>query len=57
VISPYSKREECRRFIPVSVVKFSEVTPGLKPLNARDQASDDMSDCFDFKQKPLPPPT
>ena len=57
MISPYSKREECRRFIPVSVVKFSEVTPGLKPLNARDQASDDMSDCFDFKQKPLPPPT
>ena len=41
----------------VSLVKFCEVTFGLKPLNARDAASDDMSDCFDFKQKPLPPPT
>jgi hypothetical protein len=37
-------------------VKFSEVTFGLKPLNARDQASDDMSECFDFAQKPLAPP-
>jgi len=32
------------------------VTFGLKPLNARDNGSDDMSDCFDFKQKALPPP-
>jgi phospholipase C len=41
----------------VSLVKFCEVTFGLKPINARDAASDDMSDCFDFKQTPLPPPS
>ncbi|HEY3341978.1 MAG TPA: hypothetical protein VGK81_08165, partial [Anaerolineae bacterium] len=40
----------------VSLVKFCEVTFGLPPLNARDEASDDMSDCFDFAQTPLPPP-
>jgi phospholipase C len=58
VISPYSKRGIAKAFHShVSLVKFCEVTFGLKPLNARDQASDDMSDCFDFKQKPLAPPT
>jgi hypothetical protein len=41
----------------VSLVKFCEVTFGLKPLNAVDKASDDMSDCFDFKQTPLAPPS
>jgi phospholipase C len=57
VISPYSKRGIAKGFHShVSLVKFSEVTFGLKPLNARDQASDDMSECFDFQQKPLTPP-
>jgi phospholipase C len=58
VISPYSKRGISKVFHShVSLVKFCEVTFGLKPLNARDAASDDMSDCFDFKQKPLAPPS
>jgi phospholipase C len=58
VISPYSKRGIAKGFHShVSLVKFCEVTFGIKPLNARDQASDDMSECFDFKQLPLPPPT
>ena len=58
VISPFSKRGISTVFHShVSVVKFCEVTFGLKPLNARDAASDDMSDCFDFKQSPLPPPS
>jgi len=58
VISPYSKQGIATAFHShVSLVKFCEVTFGLKPLNARDQASDDMSDCFDFKQTPLAPPT
>jgi phospholipase C len=58
VISPYSKRGISKAFHShVSLVKFCEVTFGLKPINARDTASDDMSDCFDFKQKPLPPPS
>jgi phospholipase C len=58
VICPYSKRGIATAFHShVSLVKFCEVAFGLKPLNARDQASDDMSDCFDFNQKPLAPPT
>ena len=58
VISPYSKQGIAKAFHShVSLVKFCEVTFGLKPLNARNQASDDMSDCFDFNQKPLAPPT
>ena len=40
----------------VSLVKFCETTFGLKPLNARDKAADGMADCFDFTQKPAPPP-
>jgi phospholipase C len=40
----------------VSIVKFCETTFGLKPLNARDKAADGMADCFDFAQKPAPPP-
>jgi phospholipase C len=57
VISPYSKRGIASAFHShVSLVKFCETTFGLKPLNARDGASDDMSDCFHFTQKPLPPP-
>lgn len=58
VISPYSKPGISKAFHShVSLVKFSEVTFGIKPLNARDAASDDMSDCFDFTQKPLGPPS
>jgi phospholipase C len=57
VISPYSKQGISKVFHShVSLVKFCETAFGLKPLNARDTASDDMSDCFDFTQKPLPPP-
>lgn len=41
----------------VSLLKFCETTFGLKSLTKRDKAADDMSDCFDFGQKPLPPPT
>jgi hypothetical protein len=37
-------------------VTFCEKTFGLPPINARDKASDDMSDCLDFNQKPLGPP-
>ena len=57
VISPYSRKGINKTFHShVSLVKFCEVTFGLQPLNARDRASDDMSDCFDFKQAPLGPP-
>ena len=57
VISPYSRRGISKVFHShVSLVKFCETTFGLSALNARDAASDDMSDCFNFTQAPLPPP-
>ena len=57
VISPYSKKGISKLFHShVSIVKFCETTFGLPALNARDAASDDMNDCFDFGQIPLPPP-
>jgi phospholipase C len=57
VLCPYSKRGISKAFHShVSIVRFCEITFGLQPLNQRDAASDDMSDCFDFTQTPLPPP-
>ena len=59
VLSPFAKP----RYIShaqhshVSLVRFCETTFGLPPINARDKAADDMSDCFDFAQNPLAPPT
>jgi phospholipase C len=58
VLSPYARGGYISKAFHshVSLVKFCEVTFGLSPLNARDAASDDMSDCFDFTQKPASPP-
>ncbi len=57
VLSPFSKKGISKSLHShVSIVKFCEATFGLAALNARDAASDDMSDCFDFTQAPLPPP-
>src|SRR6202047_2488328 len=57
VISPYAKRGISSVFHShVSLVKFCEVAFGLKPINARDAASDGMEDCFDFGQAALGPP-
>jgi phospholipase C len=33
-----------------------ETTFGLPPLNQRVSTTQDMTDCFDFKQQPSPPP-
>jgi phospholipase C len=41
----------------VSLVKFCETVFNLPSLNARDAAADNMMDCFDFAQQPLPPPS
>ena len=58
ILSPYAKRGINKAFHShVSIVKFCESTFGLKPLNPRDAASDDMSDCFDFTQTPLVKPS
>ncbi|TMD20787.1 MAG: hypothetical protein E6I99_13375 [Chloroflexi bacterium] len=58
VLSPYARTGYIShtQHSHVSLVKFCEKTFGLQPINARDRAADDMSDCFDFRQKPLSPP-
>ena len=40
----------------VSLLRFCETTFGLPTLNARDASADDMADCFDYSQRPAPPP-
>jgi hypothetical protein len=37
-------------------VKFCEENFGVPSINQRDGSADNMSDCFDFTQKPLGPP-
>ena len=58
VLSPYAKVGHISSVLHshVSLLKFCETTFGLAPLNARDRAADDMSDCFDFSPPPAPPP-
>lgn len=58
VVSPFAKKGYISKTFHshVSIVKFCETTFGLAALNARDAASDDMADCFNFKQPPTPPP-
>jgi len=58
VLSPYAKAGYISKTLHshVSLVKFCETTFGLPPLNQRITATDGMTDCFDFTQKPLPPP-
>lgn len=58
VLSPYAKAGYISHALHshVSLVKFCEDLFALKTLNARDGSSDGMTDCFDFTQKPLPPP-
>jgi phospholipase C len=58
VLSPYARKGHISKaqHSHVSLVRFCEVTFGLKSLNPRTAASDGMEDCFDFTQQPLPPP-
>ena len=58
VLSPYAKAGYISKVqhSHVSLVKYCETLLGLKPINPRDTAADDMSDCCDLKQKPLAPP-
>ena len=57
IISPYSKAGKVihTRFDLTSPLKLIEKRFGLKSLTERDADSNDMLDCFDFNQKPLPP--
>jgi phospholipase C len=57
IISPYARPGfVCHTtFDFTSPLKLIEEHFGLKPLTARDGAANDMHDCFDFNQSPLPP--
>jgi phospholipase C len=59
VLSPYAKTGYISKVLHshVSLIKFCETTFGLPTLNSRDNGADDMSECFDFTQKPLAPPS
>ena len=58
VISPYAKQGHVSSVLHshVSLVKFCETAFGIPPLNDRDAQADDMSDCFDFTQRPAAAP-
>lgn len=57
ILSPYAKPGYIShtRFDFTSPLKLIETKYGLPPLSTRDASANDMRDCFDFKQKPLPP--
>ena len=56
VISPYARRHYVSHTQHEfgSILKFVEEALGLPSLGTTDVRSDDLSDCFDFKQKPTP---
>jgi phospholipase C len=58
VVSPYARSGHVSHVLRshVSLLKFCETNFRTGSLNARDGGADDMSECFDFAQKPLPPP-
>ncbi len=58
VLSPYAKSGHISKTLlsHVSLLKFCATLFNLPPVNQRVAQSDGMSDCFDFKQKPAPPP-
>ena len=57
VISPYAKPDFVSHYTYdlTSVLKFIEVRWHLKHLTPRDGRANDMADCFNFNQAPLPP--
>ena len=58
VLSPYARRGYISKTLHshVSLLQFCEQTFGLPSLNANTARASDMSDCFDYKQKPAPAP-
>ena len=58
VVSPYAKSGYISKVLHshVSLIKFCETIFGLPAINKRDTSADNMLDCFDFLQRPLPPP-
>jgi phospholipase C len=57
VISPYAKANYISHYTYdlTSILKFIEVRWDLKHLTPRDGRANDMADCFNFNQAPLPP--
>jgi len=58
VVSPYAKRGHISKTSRshISLLKFCETFFGLKSIHPRLKTADDMLDCFDPTQAPLPPP-
>jgi phospholipase C len=56
VVSPYAKAAKISHVKHDfgSILKFVEENLGLPPLGYADAAADDLSDCFDFSQTPIP---
>jgi phospholipase C len=56
VVSPYAKSGYVSHVTHTfgSLLRFIEVTYGLPSLGYEDARSDDMSDCFNFNQPPVP---
>ena len=57
VISPYARKGYVSHtlYSHVSLLRFAETIFDLEPLTERDAEANDMLDCFDFDQSPLPP--
>ena len=58
VISPYARKGYVSQtqHSHISLVKFCQELFGVPSINARLDTADEMSDCFDTTQAPLPPP-
>jgi len=56
VVSPFAKHGYVSHqvFETASLVSFTEKNFGLPSLGARDAMANDLSDCFDYSQKPMP---
>jgi phospholipase C len=55
-ISPYARQKVSHKVHDFgSILHYIEANWGLKTLGKQDKTSDDLSDMFDYKQKPIPP--
>ncbi|HJR81389.1 MAG TPA: alkaline phosphatase family protein [Anaerolineales bacterium] len=59
VISPYARSGYVSHtfYSHMSLLRFAETIFDLEPLTERDAEANNMLDCFDFDQSPLPPLT
>jgi phospholipase C len=59
VLSPYARRGHVSTAVHshVSLVRFCETAFGLPSINQRTATANGMTDCFDFRQHPGPPPS